>query len=269
MRKTIIALLSLCLLAACSAQETDIPTPETEYGYIRLGISANPVIVVTKATTPSDAELDEYTITLLEKKESGNSQIWSKKYKNITNTDLTQPAGTYTVTATNLTTDEAYPETNPIGSVRVSGSKDITVSAGASTTCDITCNPINSKVTYYYTKNFKDAGLNPSITFSQGTRTLSSLAENAEAYFEPYVKESNNALTWTLSITTTDSGTKTPSGTVKLEAGKWTTLTFDVTNAPTTENGTLTLQIYVDDLLTEEETIDAVINPYPSQTATE
>lgn len=260
---TILALLFLLVLTiACDPQSLDGPNEPTGYGYIRLGISAQPEVFVT---TRGATDVDDLLITLV--KDDGTA-VW----ENITYANLKEPqiveAGTYTITASNVESIEAaYSANDGLGQARIaSESQTLTVNAGGSTEVTLDCKPKNAKVTFKYTEAFKAAfpgctavTLNQTSPIERKDVSLPlSLSSESDAeknlyaaFFEP------GSVTWKLNLNK-DGITNTPYGTTTAEAGKWTIVTLD---AKTDSNGSLTLSVEVDGTV-QEITINQGFNPY-------
>lgn len=267
MKKFFFAALALVCMASCSNEELEAPVAEVGYGYINLGVSTNTEMVVTRAeaTTLTTDQMKDYTITLT--KDGQAEAVWSKTYSEIGEEDWKQPAGTYTITATNISIEKAYTVQSK-GVVRVSGSNTVTVVAGKNAECEITCNPINSKVSFKYTDNFITVFTGPNtVSVLQGTdgaernvalELKSAATENANldaAYFE-----AGKSLKWKLVATLGDDAKtqKTYTKDFTIEANKWKVITFDCDKT----NGILNVIIKVNGEITEIVPVTENIDPF-------
>ncbi len=273
MKKTFFAALALVCMASCDNQVIENPAAEEEYGYISLGVGADTEMVVTRAaTTLSPEQLANYNLSLAVK---GGATKWeSVKYSEViagAATYLKQPAGTYTMTATNLTEEEAYALNDGKGVVRVSGTGEVTVVAGQNRECAIECNPINSKVSFRYTKQFAEAfagnktlvvscpdggddsyRIVNNLAMSEGEVDASTTGNEDVAYFE-----AGKTLTWTLSAAKTDV-TKNYTNTFVTKAATWTVVTFDLGSTA----GVIDVTITVNDEITTVEHVKAEVDPF-------
>ena len=264
MKKIIVFAAALAAMTACNKSVLETATPSEGFGYINLGISADAEMVVTKAATPlTSQQLTNYTVTL----KQGGTTEWTNKYSAITSDDWTVPAGTYTVEVENLTVAEAYENkdnNNPYGQLRLAGSSPVTVVAGKTATCTVPCTVANAKVTFITNADFNIAFENPTVSVSQTigetTRTVDmgtpASAHNAENITAAYFEAGTNAATWTLTATLKgETKSKVYSKAITLTAGKWSQVTFSTTNT----NGTISLNVTVDETMTDvpvSESID-------------
>ncbi len=249
MKKTIIAAIALFSMASCSVSVDE--TIETGYGYIDLGITSETEIsVVTKA---EETAYDNYDIIL----KKGETVEWTKKYSEVKNSTIKVEAGNYTLTAVNQAVEAAHPA-NDKGSVLVSGTSSLAVQTGITSRCDITCAPINSKVSFKYTQKFID--IFPTVAVNAGTTdrkldltpAISTAANdsNLDAAYFP----AEAVINWTLNVTNTQDVSKSYDGSFTTTADKWHIVTFDISG----ENGQFdTIIVTVDDTIdsTVEETV--------------
>ena len=264
MKKIMIIAAALAAMTACNKSVLETATPSEGFGYINLGISADAEMVVTKtATTLTPEQLTNYTVTL----KQGETKKWTKKYSAITSGDWTVPAGTYTVEVENLTVTEAYANTNSNskGQLRLAGSSPVTtVVAGKTATCTVPCTVANAKVTFITDDSFNIAFESPSVSVSQTigetTRTVDmgtpGSDHNAKDITAAFFEAGKNAATWTLTATLKgETKSKVYSKAITLTAGKWSQVTFSTTNT----NGTISLNVTVDETMTDvpvSESID-------------
>ncbi len=253
MKKLLIASIALFSMVACNTQIIETPVSEEEYGYINLGILTDSEMVITKAGELTSEDLESYEITLSVK---DGAVLWTKEYIDIEDADLKVAKGTYTITATNLKVEEAYADK---GQVRLSGTEEVIVNAGATATCTITCTPINSKVSFKYTEAFSTVFPTIStLTVGDATRTLDMTAlKEGEAgaqdvaYFEP------SELTWKLAVLNTNGETKNYTNTFTTTMNNWSVVTFDVKGT----NGAINIVVKVDGDITETTEISVEIDP--------
>lgn len=248
MKKTIIAAAALVAMAACN--KSVIEMAPASYGTFSLGMSADTEIVATKADENgilTDTEAADYIVTL------SGSNGWEKFYKNITEEDRTRPAGTYTLSACNISEAASV---NGKGDMRLaSEAQSVEIKAGQNTDVTISCKVVNSKVTVALADGFSSVFENVEIVLDPSARNLAMTAgdhsENADDAWFP-VGEVNWQLTAT--VVSTDM-TKVYTGSFDAEAAKWNKLTFSAG-----QNGTLTLKIQVDKTITENP-VTEVIDP--------
>lgn len=246
MKKIMIIAAALAAMTACNKSVLETATPSEGFGYINLGISTDTEMVVTKAeSTPSTDQLANYTVTLMQ----GETQKWSKKYNTIQTDDWKVPAGTYNVVVENLTTTEAYDNSkndNANGKLRLAGSSSVPVVAGQEAPCRVKCTAANSKVTFTTDANFTNVFNTTSLTVTMGERNVNYASLGTDhtsaipAFFEA------GTVTWTLS-TKVGNTNKTYSKSLTLTAGQWSKVTF----SSSTTDGKITLNITVDDSMTE------------------
>ena len=272
MKKIIIFAAALAAMTACNKSVFETAAPSEGFGYINLGISADAEMVVTKtdggeSTTP---DYSNYMVGLFD--ETGNTPIWTGDNTNITNgyakysyvTATEQanlwkvPAGTYTVKVYDGNKTTVYDEANPLGKVRVEGSKTVPVTAGVSSDCTVTCTPVNAKVSFITTSDFNKVFTTPSVSLkvkgATDGKTYGTPGDKhntaAQAFFEPVT------ITWTLSATL-GSEIKTYSDDITLEKAKWTQVTFTTSST----NGNIRLEIGVNGEITDTINLDVTIDP--------
>ncbi len=200
------ALTALC--ATCTADSIateDLPTPRT--GVLRLRMASDPVFVQvdTRAVTAL-TDFTGYVFTL-----SDGTEV------NFTEGQAIIPAGTYTLTATNAATADAY--TEPVYS-GTSGS--FTLTAGGTAEVSLTLTPQNSKVSYTVSDEFKAAYTIQSFTV--GTQTLTSAGE------EKYIPAGSISyeITARANLGSHVQEFSTVSGTLTAEAGKSHPIHLDI-----------------------------------------
>ena len=285
MKKIIIFAAALAAMTACNKSVLETATPAEGFGYINLGISADAEMVVTKTEGEgSESPTPDYSnfmVGLFD--ENGTTAIWKDDNTNITNgyanysyvTATEQanlwrvPAGTYTVKVYDGNKTTVYDEANPLGKVRVEGSKTVTVAAGRPSNCTVTCTPVNAKVSFITTKDFNEVFTTTTTTTTTTTPSVSLKVKDAtdgktysygtpgkthdtatKAFFEPVT------ITWTLSATL-GSEIKTYSNDITLQPAKWTQVTFTTSST----NGNISLNIVVNGNITETINLNVTIDP--------
>lgn len=273
MKKIIIFAAALAAMTACNKSVLETATPSEGFGYINLGISTDTEMVITKAggeetTTP---DLSNYMVGLF--KSDGNA-VWSDDQTNIKNgyakysyvtaneqANLWKvPAGTYTVKVNDGNATTVYDATNTLGKVRVEGSNTVTVTAGVSSNCSVTCTPANAKISFITTEAFNKVFTSPSVSLkvkndessaskSYGTPGAS-FESAAQAYFEPVT------ITWTLAANI-GSNVKNYSNDITLVKAKWTQVTFTTSST----NGSISLNIVVNGNITDTINLNVTIDP--------
>ena len=251
MKKTIIIATALAAMTACNKSLIEV-SPAEDFGTISLGVTADTEMVVTKAVTELDATAAANYIVTLE----GSQKNWTKAYSEISDDDKKMPAGSYTMTAKNIS-DEAAVSGN--GAMQlVSLPTEVVVEAGDNTPVELTCTVANSKVTVNFEEGFDDVFtleaepvvLDPDVRKIAMTPGAHDSEATEAAWFN-----AGTTVYWTLSVTVkSTSAGKTYSGSFPANAATWNQLTFKAG-----ENGTISLVIKVDDTITEvpvEETID-------------
>lgn len=246
MKKVIFIAAALCALAACNKEV--ISAPSSEVGYLSFGLSADDVIVETKAVT--GAELDAFHIKY--------SNV-TKTYGELKNTMIPINIGAYTVEAYNYTETEA--ETGN-GHLRLYDSETVTVSANQTATAVLQCTPYSSEVTLTYSSAFSTKYPNPVFTLTKGGRTLN-LNTTDKYYF-------NNTPNGTVSVTyslkangESSAANETFEGTLTLSNACSLNVNVDIV----TTTGELTFNLTASDILTgQKNTI--TVNPYTGEATT-
>ena len=252
MKKIIVFAAALAALVSCNKSVIVSSVEAEEPGFISLGISTSDVMVETKALA-ANTSLAGYNITLINK---DNSQtVWTEEYETaVANANLWKVApGTYTIKVENKSVSEVYPDNTSAGEIRIAGEKDVTVTAGKTSTCTVECQPVNAKVSFCATSEFFEVFSAASVSVTNGTRTvdLGSVGTSfgAEAFYNP------GEITWNLSAKIGET-TKQYSGIVKLSAKQWSKVTFGTSST----NGGINITINVNGTMTEDE-VQAPVDP--------
>lgn len=273
MKKTIIIAAALVAMTACNKSIIETSVPETGYGYISLGVTADTEMVVTKGIETT-AALEGYTITL--ENTDTQEEVWSVVYNgtNIAADAWKQPAGNYKVTVYDLAhkdDDDAvagvYELNEGKGEKYIYGEGTVAVVAGTTQTCTVDCTVQNSKVTFASDELFRDVFTAASVTVveKEGSRSKSPAVgethvESDAIYFEPV------ALTWTLDATTSlDGQTRRYTGEFTAQQGKYTQVTFSTGNTDGQINVTITVDSEMETVTLEPVQVDPfegeVVNP--------
>lgn len=267
MKKTILFAAALVAMTACN--KSVLTTSEAGYGWINLGVTADTEMVVTKA---DEGTYDNYYVKLTKVVGDSETNVWEQGdvnefhdtdwalYSDVKdNADLWKvPAGNYKVYVKSHLDNAAY---EGKGEVRVAGSVSETVVAGVSKDVTVTCDPVNSKVSFAYTPDFDTVFDSPSVSVVDGERTVEmeglQLSESIKdhetadvAYFAP------KTLTWKLTASVNDSE-KNYSKTFTTEKAKWSQITFTTGST----DGQMSLIISVNGEITEVIPVSVVIDP--------
>lgn len=236
-----LALASLMLLS-CSK---DSIWNAQEQGQLSVNVEQGASIFVeTKA-----ASTDNFNLKIVK---NGGKVEYDGKVSAFTS-PMTLPTGTYTVSAENITAEEALAGR---GKQRLADTKEnVTVSANQTNTITLNCVMVNSQVSFAFDETFKSAFdmANTQITESS-TRGIvwskDATLESEIAYFEP------GTLNYT--ITTKRAGEdKTYTGTIALQAKTWHKLTVKAS----VENGQLGITVTADDSVVAVPG-DITVDPY-------
>lgn len=248
MKKTIVIAAALVAMTACN--KTIIETPMADYGSISLGVAADTEMVVTKSGTLTAEEAKDYIITL-----SGSQKNWEKAFSEISDDDRKMAAGTYTMTAKNIS-DDAAVEGN--GAMQlVSPETQVTVQAGKTTPVELSCAVANSKVTVNFADGFGDVFTYEAepVTLDPAGRKIA-MTPGAHETAEVAWFNDGTEVNWELTVTVKSTSVgKTYTGKFDANARNWNQLTFAAG-----ADGTITLSITVDDT-TVEVPVDEVIDP--------
>lgn len=248
MKKTIVIAAALVAMTACN--KTIIETPMADYGSISLGVAADTEMVVTKSGTLTAEEAKDYIITL-----SGSQKNWEKAFSEISADDRKMAAGTYTMTAKNIS-DDAAVEGN--GAMQlVSPETQVTVQAGKDTPVELSCAVANSKVTVNFADGFGDVFTYEAepVTLDPAGRKIA-MTPGAHETAEVAWFNDGTEVNWKLTVTVKSTSVgKTYTGKFDANARNWNQLTFAAG-----ADGTITLSITVDDT-TVEVPVDEVIDP--------
>ncbi len=260
MKKTfILAAAALMTMVGCNKELIESPIADSDYGYINFGISSEIDMTVTKAgTTP---QWNDYSVTLTKKGVS--DPVWSKQFNAIDDADKKVPSGEYTVSIENVSATNAY---SGMGQIRIGAEDTQTVSIGATSTFDLDCVPLNSKISFVYTEAFANAfdeanakvtlgstGRNLVMSMEQAKSNTSEYTTLSQAYFEPAT-----SISWTLNATNAGGVAKTYSSNTDIVTvkGQWTIVKFDCDST----NGQLSFDITVSTDFVSS-TIDKNVDP--------
>ena len=242
MKKIIVFAAALAALVSCNKSVIVSSVEADEPGFISLGISTSDVMVETKALA-ANTSLAGYNITIIDK--SNSTTYWEGEYEQAKDESVWKVApGTYTIKVENKSVSEVYPDNTSAGEIRIAGEKDVTVTAGKTSTCTVECQPVNAKVSFCATSDFLKIFKDPSVSVTGGTRTvdLGTVGETlgSAAFYNP------GEITWNLSATV-DGQSKSYRGTLTLVAKQWSKVTFNTSST----NGVISITITVDGTMTE------------------
>lgn len=236
-----LALASLMLLS-CSK---DSIWNAQEQGQLSVTVEQGASIFVeTKAANTGDFNLKIV-------KNGGEDVRYDNKVSEFTT--MTLPTGTYTVSAENITAEEALTDR---GAQRLADTlKNVTVNANQTTNITLNCVMVNSQVSFAFDDTFTSAFEMEHTQITESSRdivwTKNATLTSEIAYFEPGILE--------YTITTKRAGAnKTYTGQVPMAAKTWHKLTVKAN----VENGQLgEITITVDDTVTEDLG-DITVDPY-------
>ena len=278
MKKTLLIAAAFVALASCNKTLIETQVPESEYGYINLGITADTEMEVaaTKADgTPTYKTAgDTYRVKLLN---NSNTAVWSGNdvtdgwvsysyLKSNASTLLAVPAGAYSIVAENIAETSIYNEDNKYGQMYVMGnSGSFAVIAGKSVDASVQCEIKNSKVIVKKGEGFETYFSDPTIqiiasisgkkeTFDMHwfDSNTSSTNDNDEVYLP-----SGTSVVWKLTAVRKDTPTSTKRYTytnegnvnITTEEGKCTVITLTPsTNGNGAINVTITTNEYYTDI---------------------
>lgn len=257
MKKTFFAAAALVAMVSCN--KTLIETPESEFGYIDLGISADTEMITTKAEQTVSQSGSKYLLTLI-RTDVSETKFQNKEYGQLDpSVDLKVAAGTYTFSAQNIKETDAE---NSYGALRLYGEHaNLNVIAGGNTPASIKCTPANAMVTVDVAENFGNTFKEYSISLIDGNRNLSITNLGHEDTNDKTVTKSffnidDEALYWQVCAKVNDeTQSKYFKSSFTVETGKH----HKITLAPGT-NGTISVTITADDELTSID-VSATVDP--------
>lgn len=168
MKKITLFAVSLVAMCSCNKSVIETPVPDSEYGYIEFGISADTEMVETKTATPVSKENSTYLLSLVGT--GSNVPFTGKMFKDLTDDDLKVMADTYVFSAQNITEEAAEVG---YGALRLYGEhRDLVVTAGGTTPANIACTPANALVTVALDQAFGDTFKEAEVYLKDGSRSL-------------------------------------------------------------------------------------------------
>ena len=253
MKKIIVFAAALAALVSCNKSVIVSSVEAEEPGFISLGISTSDVMVETKGLT-ANADLTNYNITLIDN-DTPSKPLWTKEYADAQAESVWKVApGTYTIKVENKSESEVYPDNTSAGEIRIAGQTDVTVTAGKTSTCTVECQPVNAKVSFCATNEFLGIFTNPSVSVTDGTRTVSlgtvEATLGSAAFYNP------GEITWNLTATV-DGKSKNYSGKLTLVAKQWSKVTFGTSST----NGVIGITINVNGEMTSKDET-ATVDPW-------
>ena len=281
MKKTFFAAAALVAMVSCN--KTLIETPESEFGYIDLGISADTEMSVTTKATVDQTTLNSYYVTLMKEGEnnSQDTNVWgsAKQLTSISENDKKVQAGSYYIVVENKTAADCHPN-NEVGEKHIYAKGEaVPLTAGGTAVLSAAASVINSKVTVDYTELFSNTfeGATVAVSLAGDTNGRSYTFNSSNkghddtkaAYFPADTKTSDSdqyfaslSMTINAKVANVD---KTYTISTTVNRATWAKVTLD-----SGVDGTITITITADDAMTEMEhpqviTIDpvsgTVINP--------
>ena len=257
MKKTFFAAAALVAMVSCN--KTLIETPESEFGYIDLGISADTEMITTKAEQTVNQSGSKYLLTLI-RTDVPETKFENKEYGLLNpSVDLKVAAGTYTFSAQNITATDAEKD---YGALRLYGEHaDLNVIAGGNTPASIQCTPANAMVTVDVAANFGSTFKEYSISLIDGNRdlaitTLGHVDSDGKTVTKSFFNIENGTLYWQVAAKVNNEAQfKYFKSTFTVEKGKH----HKITLAPGT-NGTISVTITANDELTSID-VPATVDP--------
>ncbi|MDO4735429.1 MAG: DUF4493 domain-containing protein [Bacteroidia bacterium] len=242
MKKIFTLALASIMLFSCSKEE--IWTAQ-ETGQLSVNVEEGASIFVE---TKASVETGNFKLKVLQ---DGTTEKYNGTVAEFSS-PMVLPVGTYTVSAENISAEQAI---EGRGAQRLAAKNtSVVVSANETTEIDLTCEMVNSKVSFVFDDTFKAAFdiANTLITESSRGITWSNAAELDKeiAFFEP------GELNYTIS-TKKDGVDKEYSDKITLTAKTWHKLTVKASTA----NGQLSITVSADDEVAEDEQ-DITVNPY-------
>lgn len=258
MKKIFIFAAALAAMTACNKNVLAPGLSDEDYGFIALGLDADTEIVATKAQTTVEKTGSGYNVTLYKKDRSNFTTVWTKEYKDIADSDLKQPAGTYKIYAENYTEAESLAANSNYGDVRVTGeTAEIVLAAGATEPATVACSPVNAKVSIAYAAGFTDTfnGATVSISGDNRNLTMTPYDESAKTGSIAYFRGSTTTITYSLTATVNRTQ-KTWNGNFTITPQKWNKITFSSKN-----NGSFTITITANDQINDTFDVPVELDP--------
>lgn len=268
MKKTLLIAAAFVALTACNKTLIETQVPESEYGYINLGITADSEMVETKSFTDLTAEESKgYYIAI---KSSNDSFIFGsdidaskKKFSSIPATGVAAAAGSYTVIAESITESEAE---SGYGQKRLYGTGNVTVEAGKACTAVVDCSVANAEVTVVYEQSFidnfntyttsitDDSTESATISTASGIRTLKLDGTNKSGFYN--VDNESLTLKWVLTATNKNGVEKAYFKTFQTVKAQKTTISF-----VSGTDGSINVTIKANDNYTTQSTLTYKVDP--------
>jgi len=172
-RLNVLLLLSTVMLTAC--QTDDLPPIPKQAQTGRIVLSLSEVQLYTEGSTRADGNIADYTYTL--NSAEGSVHVVSDSTITFTDGSAIIPAGTYTLTATSKTTQDAapwYQGTSGSFSLLLGGTKTVEIELGK---------PKNVEVVVTFDESFTNLYENYSVTIGE-----KSVSANGKLYAMPGAK---------------------------------------------------------------------------------
>lgn len=218
MKKTIIAALALVAMAGCNKTLIEMPVvDDAGYGYLTLGITSNPDMVITKTGEGTDVT-STYFFTLLHSEEENGTyntvlgydgvQIGNDQGKiqdadaNIAGTQIKLEAGWYKIKAMSAKS-EAYTDNQKGEKYLFGESTPVQLTAGGAEDLNVECYVQNTAVSVKATEKFTSTFLNEKVTVSttwgenNNTERSYVFINETEDTANPVTEDGNEtAITW-------------------------------------------------------------------------
>ena len=165
----VLLLLSTVMLTACQTDDLP-PIQQAQTG--RIVLSAPEIQLYTEGSTRADGDIADYTYTL--NSLEGSIHVVSDSTITFTDGSAIVPAGTYTLTATSKTTQDAgpwYQGTSDAFSVGIGGTQEVSINLGK---------PKNVEIAITFAESFTTLYENYSVTIGE-----KSVSANGNLYAMP------------------------------------------------------------------------------------
>lgn len=265
MKKTLFAAAALVAMVSCN--KTLIETPDSEFGYLNFGISADTEMSVL---TKGNEDYSSYLVTITNSSNAVVTGYDKVAYSSISGKAIKLPAGTYTIFVQNFEENNLYSDNRTNGAVRVEGSNSVELVAGGNQTVNVACSPVNTMVTVNYEDTFSAVFAEPSIVITNGTKPFTMTMGHDKTNAVYYNTTNDNVdvqigkesmtlsvaqLTWELTATVGNKRQKY-TGNFNAPAAYWTMMDFAAG-----DSGLITITITANDSITTSYTVSAEVDP--------
>lgn len=175
--RTVVLLLGLFILSACTSDDLSTSGKKGGSGFVSLSLNTDTAYSVTKAS-PNPENVNDYTVNILQGSEVVTSFLFGDKPEK-----LALDAGDYTARATFGTLVPASFE-----SLYMEGTTNFSIKNGETAQVKLDCSPANAKVTVDYADDLKKAYSNYTVSMSTSHTGKSPLVytkdETRPGYFQ-------------------------------------------------------------------------------------